>query len=388
MIEVKNLVKRYGDHTAVDHLSFEIEKGKIYGFLGPNGAGKSTTMNMITGYIASTEGTVVIDGHDILEEPEEAKKCIGYLPEMPPLYFDMTVLEYLKFVADLKKIPKDKKATMIEEIMDMVKITDMKNRLIKNLSKGYRQRVGIAQAVLGYPEVIILDEPTVGLDPKQINEIRDLIKGLKQKHTVILSSHILSEVSAVCDYVLIISHGKLVASDTPENLGKLAAGSNNLNLLVKGQKDTIRAALEAVEGVKEVTVKKSPEEGVYAITVGTEENMDVREKVFYSMVNVGCPILEMQSKKVSLEEIFLELTESEKKDKDESGKKSGKSFFKTAADSEKYLNDKNEDTVPDNGFEEKGFDESGEVSDDVSDNGLSGDKQNSFVASEKEKGEE
>ena len=388
MIEVKNLVKRYGDHTAVDHLSFEIEKGKIYGFLGPNGAGKSTTMNMITGYIASTEGTVVIDGHDILEEPEEAKKCIGYLPEMPPLYVDMTVLEYLKFVADLKKIPKDKKASMIEEIMDMVKITDMKNRLIKNLSKGYRQRVGIAQAVLGYPEVIILDEPTVGLDPKQINEIRDLIKGLKQKHTVILSSHILSEVSAVCDYVLIISHGKLVASDTPENLGKLAAGSNNLNLLVKGQKDTIRAALEAVEGVKEVTVKKSPEEGVYAITVGTEENMDVREKVFYSMVNAGCPILEMQSRKVSLEEIFLELTESEKKDKDASGKKSGKSFFKTVADAEKYLNEKNEDAIPDNGLEEKRFDESDKISDEVSDNGLSGDTQDIFAESEKEKGEE
>ena len=388
MIEVKNLVKRYGDYTAVDHLSFEIEKGKIYGFLGPNGAGKSTTMNMITGYIASTEGTVVIDGHDILEEPEEAKKCIGYLPEMPPLYFDMTVLEYLKFVADLKKIPKDKKASMIEEIMDMVKITDMKNRLIKNLSKGYRQRVGIAQAVLGYPEVIILDEPTVGLDPKQINEIRDLIKGLKQKHTVILSSHILSEVSAVCDYVLIISHGKLVASDTPENLGKLAAGSNNLNLLVKGQKDTIRAALEAVEGVKEVTVKKSPEEGVYAITVGTEENMDVREKVFYSMVNAGCPILEMQSRKVSLEEIFLELTESEKKDKDASGKKSGKSFFKTVADAEKYLNEKNEDAIPDNGLEEKRFDESDKISDEVSDNGLSGDTQDIFAESEKEKGEE
>ena len=391
MIEVKNLVKRYGDHTAVDHLSFEIEKGKIYGFLGPNGAGKSTTMNMITGYIASTEGTVVIDGHDILEEPEEAKKCIGYLPEMPPLYFDMTVLEYLKFVADLKKIPKAKKASMIEEIMDMVKITDMKNRLIKNLSKGYRQRVGIAQAVLGYPEVIILDEPTVGLDPKQINEIRELIKGLKKKHTVILSSHILSEVSAICDYVLIISHGKLVASDTPENLGKLAAGSNNLNLLVKGQKDTIRAALESVESVKEVTVKKdtkSTEEGVYSVTVGTEENTDVREKVFYSMVNADCPILEMQSKKVSLEEIFLELTESEKKDKDASGKKSGKSFFKTAADAEKYLNEKNEDTVLDNGLEEKDFDESGKVSNDVSDNGLSGDKQDSFAASEKEKGEE
>ena len=196
MIEVNNLVKRYGDHTAVDHLSFKIEKGKIYGFLGPNGAGKSTTMNMITGYIASTEGTVRIDGHDILEEPEAAKKCIGYLPEQPPLYFDMTVLEYMKFVADLKKIPKDKKATMIEEVMDMVKISDMRNRLIKNLSKGYRQRVGLAEAIMGYPEVIILDEPTVGLDPKQIIEIRTLIKDLKKKHTVILSSHILSEVSA------------------------------------------------------------------------------------------------------------------------------------------------------------------------------------------------
>ena len=319
MIEVSNLVKKYGDHTAVDHLSFQIEKGKIYGFLGPNGAGKSTTMNMITGYIASTEGKVMIDGHDILEEPEAAKKCIGYLPEMPPLYFDMTVLEYMKFAADLKKIPRNQKDKQIKEVMDMVKITDMKDRLIKNLSKGYRQRVGLAQAILGYPEVIILDEPTVGLDPKQIIEIRDLIKGLKQKHTVILSSHILSEVRAVCDYVLIISHGKLVASDTPENLSRLAAGSNNLNMLVKGQKDTVRATLTAIEGVKEVTVKKSQEEGVYSVTVATQENTDVREKVFYSMVNADCPILEMQSKKVSLEEIFLELTESEKKDKNSGG---------------------------------------------------------------------
>ena len=388
MIEVTNLTKKYGVHIAVDHLSFRVEKGQIYGFLGPNGAGKSTTMNIITGYLAATEGTVTIDGKDIQKDPEEAKRSIGYLPELPPLYVDMTVREYLEFVAELKKVPKKERKRQIDEVMEMTQITDMQQRLIKNLSKGYRQRVGLAQAILGYPEVIILDEPTVGLDPKQINEIRDLIKGLKQKHTVILSSHILSEVSAVCDYVLIISHGKLVASDTPENLGKLAAGSNNLNLLVKGQKDTIRAALEAVEGVKEVTVKKSPEEGVYAITVGTEENMDVREKVFYSMVNASCPILEMQSKKVSLEEIFLELTESEKKDKDASGKKSGKSFFKTAADAEKYLNEKNEDTVLDNGLEEKDFDESGKVSNDVSDNGLSGDKQDSFAASEEEKGEE
>ena len=281
MIEVNNLVKRYGDHTAVDHLSFKIEKGKIYGFLGPNGAGKSTTMNMITGYIASTEGTVTIDGHDILDEPEQAKKCIGYLPEMPPLYFDMTVLEYMNFVADLKKIPKDKKKSMVAEIMEMVKITDMKNRLIKNLSKGYRQRVGLAQAILGYPEVIILDEPTVGLDPKQIIEIRDLIKSLKEKHTVILSSHILSEVSAVCDYVLIISHGKLVASDTPENLGKLAEGSNTLNLIVKGEKDKIRTALGQIEGVKNVTVADAKEEHAWNVTVSTNEDSDVREEVFF-----------------------------------------------------------------------------------------------------------
>lgn len=341
MIEVSNLVKKYGDHTAVDHLSFQIEKGKIYGFLGPNGAGKSTTMNMITGYIASTEGKVMIDGHDILEEPEAAKKCIGYLPEMPPLYFDMTVLEYMKFAADLKKIPKKQKDKQIKEVMDMVKITDMKDRLIKNLSKGYKQRVGIAQAVLGYPEVIILDEPTVGLDPKQINEIRELIKGLKNKHTVILSSHILSEVSAICDYVLIISHGRLVASDTPENLGRLAAGSNNLNMLVKGQKDTIRGALEAIEGVKEVTVKTSQEEGVYGVTVGVQDNADVREKVFYSMVNTDCPILEMQSKKVSLEEIFLELTESEKKDAPKADE--DKPVIETAEEAEQYLNEKGEE---------------------------------------------
>ena len=388
MIEVNNLVKRYGDHTAVDHLSFKIEKGKIYGFLGPNGAGKSTTMNMITGYIASTEGTVSIDGHDILEEPEKAKKCIGYLPEMPPLYFDMTVLEYMNFVADLKKIPKAEKKSMVEEVMDMVKISDMRNRLIKNLSKGYRQRVGLAQAILGYPEVIILDEPTVGLDPKQIIEIRDLIKSLKKKHTVILSSHILSEVSAVCDYVLIISHGKLVASDTPDNLGKLAAGSNNLSLVVKGDKDKIQILLNQIPGIKEISIESSKDQEGWSIKLSTEENTDIREEVFYKMAENHYPILEMQSKKVSLEEIFLELTESEKKDKDASGKKSGKSFFKTAADAEKYLNEKNEDTVLDNGLEEKDFDESGKVSNDVSDNGLSGDKQDSFAASEKEKGEE
>ena len=313
MIEVSNLVKKYGDHTAVDHLSFQIEKGKIYGFLGPNGAGKSTTMNMITGYIASTEGKVMIDGHDILEEPEAAKKCIGYLPEMPPLYFDMTVLEYMKFAADLKKIPRNQKDKQIKEVMDMVKITDMKDRLIKNLSKGYRQRVGLAQAILGYPEVIILDEPTVGLDPKQIIEIRDLIKGLKQKHTVILSSHILSEVRAVCDYVLIISHGKLEASDTPDNLERLAAGSNSLLMKVKGEKDTIRKALETIEGVTGVEMSYDSDEKLWKTKLSIQENVDIREKVFYAMAKANCPIYEMQVKRVSLEDVFLELTEGEKK---------------------------------------------------------------------------
>ena len=340
VIEVNNLVKRYGDHTAVDHLSFKIEKGKIYGFLGPNGAGKSTTMNMITGYIASTEGTVTIDGHDILDEPEQAKKCIGYLPEMPPLYFDMTVLEYMNFVADLKKIPKDKKKSMVAEVMEMVKITDMKNRLIKNLSKGYRQRVGLAQAILGYPEVIILDEPTVGLDPKQIIEIRDLIKSLKEKHTVILSSHILSEVSAVCDYVLIISHGKLVASDTPENLGKLAEGSNTLNLIVKGEKDKIRTALGQIEGVKNVTVADAKEEHAWNVTVSTNEDSDVREEVFFKMADAKCPILEMQSRKVSLEEIFLELTEDDKKSKTSDKKME----VNSAGEAEKILEAQNGET--------------------------------------------
>ena len=313
MIEVSNLVKKYGDHTAVDHLSFQIEKGKIYGFLGPNGAGKSTTMNMITGYIASTEGKVMINGHDILEEPEAAKKCIGYLPEMPPLYFDMTVLEYMKFAADLKKIPRNQKDKQIKEVMDMVKITDMKDRLIKNLSKGYRQRVGLAQAILGYPEVIILDEPTVGLDPKQIIEIRDLIKSLKQKHTVILSSHILSEVRAVCDYVLIISHGKLVASDTPDNLERLAAGSNSLLMKVKGEKDTIRKDLETIEGVTGVEMSYDSDEELWKTKVSIQENVDIREKVFYAMAKANCPIYEMQVKRVSLEDVFLELTEGEKK---------------------------------------------------------------------------
>ena len=218
MIEINHLVKKYGNHTAVNDLSLTVEPGKIYGFLGPNGAGKSTTMNILTGYLGATSGEIIVNGFDILENPEEAKKCIGYLPELPPLYQDMTVAEYLNFVAELKKLEKEHRKEYVEEAMETTGITGVSRRLIRNLSKGYKQRVGLAQAVLGFPEVIILDEPTVGLDPKQIIEIRDLIKELGEHHTVILSSHILSEISAVCDHVFIISKGKLVASDSTENL--------------------------------------------------------------------------------------------------------------------------------------------------------------------------
>lgn len=315
MIEVRNLVKKYGNHVAVNHLNFTVEKGKIYGFLGPNGAGKSTTMNMITGYIASTEGEVLIDGHNILEEPEVAKKKIGYLPEIPPLYQDMTVQEYLNFAAELKMIPKEKRKANIEEVMSTTKTIEVKNRLIKNLSKGYKQRVGLAQALLGYPEIIILDEPTVGLDPKQIIEIRDLIKGLGQKHTVILSSHILSEVSAVCDHVLIIDKGKLVASDTPENLGKLMSGANSLELTVKGQESEIRKALDMVENIEDVIYHDSLIQNACDFTIKLSGNQDMRENIFFALAEVKCPILKMQSSNMSLEEVFLKLTDDVEKER-------------------------------------------------------------------------
>lgn len=255
MIEVKDLVKRYSKNTAVDHLNFHVQKGQIYGFLGPNGAGKSTTMNMMTGYLAPTEGQILINGYDVAEEPMEARKCIGYLPEIPPLYPDMTVLEYLRFAAELKQVPKNERSTKIERVMDETRIKDMENRLIRHLSKGYKQRVGLAQALLGDPEVLILDEPMVGLDPKQIIEIRELIRGLGQKHTVILSSHILSEISSICDHVLIISNGKLVASDTPENLGSYMKHTDAMELQVRGSKEACEQAIELLKQVKGLEVK-------------------------------------------------------------------------------------------------------------------------------------
>ena len=313
MIEVNNLVKRYGNHLAVDHLSFQVEPGKIYGFLGPNGAGKSTTMNIMTGYIAPTEGTVTINGYDIVKDPEEAKKCIGYLPEIPPLYQEMTVKEYLKFVAELKKIKGEKKEAQIQEVMDMTMITDMAERLIRNLSKGYKQRVGLAQAILGYPEVIILDEPTVGLDPKQIIEIRELIKKLSEKHTIILSSHILSEVQAVCDEIMIISKGKLVACDTPEGLTSLKNGSATLEVHILGEAEKAERVIQTIPGVMHYTMCESHEKGCVKAVIETDAKEDIRVELFYALAHEKLPILSMNRLEKTLEDIFLELIEEDER---------------------------------------------------------------------------
>ena len=310
MIEVKDLVKKYGSHLAVDHLSFTLESGKIYGFLGPNGAGKSTTMNIMTGYLGAIQGSVLIDGHDILKEPEEAKKQIGYLPELPPLYMDMTVQEYLEFAAELKKLPKEKRESDISEVMKLTRLQDVSARLIKNLSKGYKQRVGLAQAILGFPEIIILDEPTVGLDPKQIIEIRELIRTLSKKHTVILSSHILAEVREVCDYILIISKGKLVASDTPENLELLRNGASSLELEVKAAPETARAILSTIDDIDAMEMH-SENENLTRVKLETKNGADIREAIFYAFAEEKCPLLEMKTAKASLEDIFMELTQKE-----------------------------------------------------------------------------
>ena len=308
MIEINHLVKKYSSHVAVDDLSLTVEPGKIYGFLGPNGAGKSTTMNIITGYLAATSGEVKINGFDVLKQPEEAKKCVGYLPELPPLYMDMTVKEYLDFVAELKKLEKSLRAGYVKEAMKITKTEEVSGRLIRNLSKGYRQRVGFAQAVLGYPEILILDEPTVGLDPKQIIEIRDLIKELGKKHTIILSSHILSEISAVCDHVFIISHGKLVASDSTENLLERMTGAQEIELLVKAEEDTAETAIREVAQVERCEKTESKEDGAVQLLVTAKKDADVREAIYHTCVEHHMPILEMKAASKSLEDVFLELT--------------------------------------------------------------------------------
>ena len=316
MIEVKNLVKVYGSNKAVDNLNFKVEKGQILGFLGPNGAGKSTTMNMITGYISATEGTALIADYDILKEPEKAKSHIGYLPEQPPLYTDMTVKEYLTFVAKVKGVKKKDILVEIEYAMDATKITDMRDRLISNLSKGYKQRVGLAATLLGNPEVLILDEPTVGLDPKQMIEIRELIKKLAKNHTVILSSHILQEISAVCDRVIIINKGKMVLDQMLEDLNKNIADAQCLVLTLKTDEDNAKRMFADKDYIREVTVIKSNEEDCVDVRIFANDGRDIREDVYKLVADTKVSILQMYMEKKSLEDIFLEVTNDVEDDVD------------------------------------------------------------------------
>ena len=305
MIKVRNLTKKYGNHLAVNGISFDIKPGKIYGLLGPNGAGKSTTMNILTGCLAATSGEVKVDGHDIFDEPLEAKRHIGYLPEQPPVYGEMTPKEYLTFVAEAKGVPFEKSLRHVKEVMQLTQIYDVRNRLIRNLSKGYRQRVGIAQAMIGEPDVIILDEPTVGLDPAQIIEIRNLIRKLGSIKTVIISSHILAEISAVCDHVIIISHGNIVANDTLENLEASAGKNNALTLKIKGDKARAEKLISSVSGV--VSAEYSENGGIVSASLIAEEGADIREAIFNAFASAKMPILDMHTNETTLEDIFLDL---------------------------------------------------------------------------------
>jgi len=303
MIEIINLTKKYGQVVAVNNISFSVKKGEILGFLGPNGAGKSTTMNILTGYLPSTAGTVKVDGYDILTHPEEVKKRIGYLPEAPPLYRDMTVTEYLSFVSSLKGVKKNKQKGQMADIMELVGLTDHRRRLINNLSKGYRQRVGLAQALVGNPEVLVLDEPTVGLDPKQIIEIRRVIKALAEERTIILSSHILPEVSAICERVVIINKGNIVAEDTPQRLSNDISQFLKLNLVILGDKDKIVKSIKTIDGVKYIEATVKAEENAYKYVLESEK--DIRSELFYKMANMKCAIIENKPTVMTLEDIFI-----------------------------------------------------------------------------------
>ncbi len=307
MIEVQHLTKRYGTRTAVSDLSFRAEPGRIYGFLGPNGAGKSTTMNMMTGYLAPTDGVILIDELDLQRDAEEAKQKIGYLPEIPPVYTDMTVREYLYFAAELKGIPALDRSDAAANVMDAADILDVEGRLIRNLSKGYRQRVGLAQALLGNPENLILDEPTAGLDPEQQREMFDYIRAMKKDHTIIISSHILSDISAIADYVWIIHEGKLVASDTPENLQSRMTTSQRIQLHVAGDEASMTKALESIAGAAKVKVQKEAD-GSLRYSIVSEQKDDLRPAVSRAAVYAGGAVLSITREEKSLEDVFLALT--------------------------------------------------------------------------------
>ena len=334
MIEVKNLTKVYGDHTAVDNLSFKIYNGKIYGLLGPNGAGKSTTMNMMTGCLSPTSGSVRINGFDVVKEPVKAKKCIGYLPEIPPVYGELTPYEYLLFVAEAKGVSYERAVRQVQEVMEMTDIMDMRDRLIKNLSKGYRQRVGIAQTILGDPDIIILDEPTVGLDPKQIIEIRSLIRALGETKTVIISSHILAEIKEMCDHVLIISGGKLIANSPIEELQDSVSAGMKLRLSVRGDADGVIAALNEIEEIESCTLEASHEEGVVALTLKTKSDADLRDRIFFAMADRRYAVISMEREEESLESVFLRLTDDAPEEDDGASRKKAKKKLQDEPDME------------------------------------------------------
>lgn len=372
MIKVEGLSKIYGEHIAVDDISFEVKEGHIYGFLGPNGAGKSTTMNIITGYISPSAGTVEVNGYLMGRDTLKAKKSIGYLPEIPPLYPDMNVKEYLTFVAKIKGVAKSERETEINRVMEATAITDMQKRLIKHLSKGYKQRVGIAQAILGSPKVIILDEPTVGLDPEQIIEVRNLIKSLKGDHTVILSSHILSEISATCDEVLVIANGRMVACDTTENLLKNHKNVKNIKINVKGGKEKIEEVLKGIESLEEVKFLEDKGESC-VFEVSCDASKDVREDISFALSDARLLILEMSEETSSLEDIYLTLV----KEADEAYEAEMKAI-REGVDLDEVFADKDDEDSAENGdaeevkdtenIESDAADEETEESDSVSDN--------------------
>ncbi|MDD4493918.1 MAG: ATP-binding cassette domain-containing protein [Eubacteriales bacterium] len=319
MISIQNLTKEYGRIKALDDVSFEVGKGEILGFLGPNGAGKTTTMNIVTGYLPASSGKVSVCGFDVTEEPLEVKKRIGYLPEQPPLYGDMTVKEYLNFVAALKNVDKPKRKAQLADIMELVRISDVKDRLIKNLSKGYKQRVGLSQALIGDPEVLILDEPTVGLDPRQIIEIRKLIRALGKEHTIILSSHILPEVSAICDRIVIIDRGKVAAIDTPDNLSRNVGSSSKLSVTISGPKASVLSKIKEIYGVNNAQAVNEKQQDVVSYSIESDKEIDIRRSLFFAMAKLGYPIIEMKSVDMSLEEIFIQLVTVEREVADNVG---------------------------------------------------------------------
>lgn len=316
LIEVKHLTKSYDGHPALDDLSFTIEKGRVYGFLGPNGAGKSTTMNIMTGYIGADSGEVLINGFDILKEPEKAKRSVGYLPEIPPLYPDMTVREYLSFVSELKEIPGKERAAQVDEVLSLVRLTDVSSRLIRNLSKGYRQRTGLAAAVLGFPEIIILDEPTVGLDPKQIIEIRQLIRTLSKDHTIILSSHILAEVQEICDYVLIISKGRLTAEGTPKQLEEMSRGKDSVELTIMSDPARIQSVLDSLSGIHTICWKGDTGDSCDISVEFTGDSKKICREISLAFAREEIPVTRIYISRTNLEDIFLELTDTDSQEQE------------------------------------------------------------------------